>query len=174
MTSDNDLLLKGPRIIIPIALRESFLHNIHEEQAVISMCHIMARSHIYWPGINRDIEDCIKKLPACIRFLPTLSAEPLIKYVIPQGFWQKIGADFMYWHKKRLFLKTPFPFQMSSTTMTVAIDYLTEPFALKEMPLEASTGNKQHYSSKQSYTFADKYGFKHTTSTLLPSVQCLH
>ena len=51
VTLDNDLLLNESRIIIPSALRESFLHDLHEKHAAITKCQLMARSLIYWPSI---------------------------------------------------------------------------------------------------------------------------
>ena len=52
---------------------------------------------------------------------------------------------------------------MSSITKTTVINHLTVLFALKGIPLEVCTDNGQHFSTKQWYTFTDKYGFKHTT-----------
>ena len=56
---------------------------------------------------------------------------------------------------------------MPFTTTTAVTDHLTELFALKVTPLEVFMDNGQSFNSKEWYSFVDKYGFKHTTSSLL-------
>ena len=59
-TSDDGLLLKGFRVIIPPTWRKSFLHDFHEKHAGITECQLTARTLVFWPSSDNDIEDYIK------------------------------------------------------------------------------------------------------------------
>ena len=108
--------------------------------AGITKCYLTARTLIYWPRINNNIEDYINWCPTCIRLSLTLLGEPLINYDVPQGPWQKLNADFMDMDGKIFlfiidyFSKYPFLFLMCSTTADAVINCLTELFALKGTP----------------------------------------
>ena len=52
-----------------------------------------ARHHMYWPGIDVDILDYIKRCQICIKSSSTAN-EPLQPQDIPDGPWQKIAIDF--------------------------------------------------------------------------------
>ena len=104
LTSDNGLLLKGSKIVIPPVFKESFVHDLQKEHIDITNYQLMVRSLIYWSCINRDIEDFIKWCPIYIKLLPILPAETLINHGIPQGPWQKISADLINCDNKRYLL----------------------------------------------------------------------
>ena len=69
-------------------------------------------------------------------------------------------------HSSRITSPISLPSHISSTITSAVIDHITELSALERTPLEVFTDNKQPFSSKEWYTFPDKYGFKHTTSSL--------
>ena len=52
-------------------------------------------SLIYWPSMNKDIEDFVKQYPTCKKLNVTQLAEPLIGHDVPYSPWQRLGADFM-------------------------------------------------------------------------------
>ena len=123
---------------------ESFLYDISEGHASITMCQPMAIANIYWPNIDNDTEAYIKQCPTCIRLLPTLPAESLINHNIPWGQWQKLCTDFMDWDGKRFlflvdyFFIYAFLFHMTSSTDNAVINHLTELFLLIETPRKCS------------------------------------
>ena len=57
LTSDNSLFLKDCSIFIPPALRESFLHDLHERHTGTAKYQLTAISLIHWPGIDRNIAE---------------------------------------------------------------------------------------------------------------------
>ena len=54
------MLLKGPRLIIPGELQEEYLSHLHEGHLSASKVQENAKQHMYWTGINADIEDYTK------------------------------------------------------------------------------------------------------------------
>ena len=63
---NNGLLLKGLRIIIPSSLRSTMKDIIHHGHNGIERCKNRARQSIYWPGINREIEDLVSRCSLCL------------------------------------------------------------------------------------------------------------
>ena len=50
LSTDEGLLLKGPSLIIPATLRESYLQHLHEGHLSASKTILNARQHMFWPG----------------------------------------------------------------------------------------------------------------------------
>ena len=101
---DNGFPLKGSNIIFPAAFRQPFLHDLYEEHTGIPKFNLLLSSLLYWPGIDRHMEDCGKWCPTCIKLLSPLPAEPLINHDVLHGPWQRIGAGFMDWDNKGFLL----------------------------------------------------------------------
>ena len=132
MSHDSGLLLKGFRVILPPALRQSFLHDHHKEHTGITKCQLTARTLIYWPSINNE-KDYIKQCPTCIRLSYTIPAE--INNYLLQGPWQRLGTCFMDWHEKNVYSSSNISPNISSlTTANAVINHLTKGFSLKDIP----------------------------------------
>ena len=64
------VLLKGNRVCIPPELYDRTLYELHDShQGVEKMIHL-ARTHVYWPGINVDITDDVKHYPFMLDIRP--------------------------------------------------------------------------------------------------------
>ena len=55
------MLLKGPRLITPGELQEEYLSHLHEGHLSASKVQENAKQHMYWTGIDADIEDYTKR-----------------------------------------------------------------------------------------------------------------
>ena len=55
----NGLIFKGDRIVIPPALREDMLNQIHKGHFGIEKCRSRARQALFWPGMNADIQHVV-------------------------------------------------------------------------------------------------------------------
>ena len=64
---DECILVKDQHIIIPLVLWDSHLTNC---QQVISKCQQATEGTMYWPGIDGNIQDYIKRCPVCIKAKP--------------------------------------------------------------------------------------------------------
>ena len=51
LSTDEGLLLKGPSLVIPAALRENYLQHLHKGHLSSSKTVLNARQHMFWPGI---------------------------------------------------------------------------------------------------------------------------
>ena len=67
LSTDEGLLLKGPSLVIPAALRESYLQCLHKGHLSASKVLSNARQHIFWPGMEADIKDYTRRCQVCIK-----------------------------------------------------------------------------------------------------------
>ena len=83
----------------------------------------MAKTTVYWPGIDADIEDWVQRCTAFLATKPNQKREPLLPHKVPDGPWQKIGADFFDFEGKKFLLVidyfSKFIFVEKVTTTTV-------------------------------------------------------
>ena len=99
LSIDHGILLKGHRIVIPDSQREKTLTNLHVgHQGTIAMQQI-AKTTVYWPGINAD--NFVNRCHACLVTKPNNTREPLLSHEVPDGPWEKIGADFFEFEGKK-------------------------------------------------------------------------
>ena len=67
LSTDDGLLLKGPRIVIPSCLREEYLQRPHQGHLSATKIQQNARQHLYWPGLDADITDFGRRCQECIK-----------------------------------------------------------------------------------------------------------
>ena len=61
-------ILKNEWIIVPTTLRAEMKSLIHQGHLGIENCKKRARQSLFWPLMNSEIEDMIKKCPTCLTF----------------------------------------------------------------------------------------------------------
>ena len=85
--------LKGPRLIIPGELQEEYLSHLHKGHLSASKVQENAKQHMYWTGIDADIEDYTKRCQECIK-RSQVAKEPFQPHDIPEDPWRKLGIDY--------------------------------------------------------------------------------
>ena len=65
LTIRKGLLLKGSRLVIPVAMQETILGKIHEGHQGITKCRERAKQSVWWPGLSKQIEDLVEKCDKC-------------------------------------------------------------------------------------------------------------
>ena len=60
LSTDDGMLLKGPRLIIPGELQEEYLSRLHEGHLSTNKVQENAKQHMYWTGIDKHKEDYTK------------------------------------------------------------------------------------------------------------------
>ena len=67
MSINQGCLVWGTHVVIPKSLREQLLHEVHTGHlGIVRMKHV-ARSFIWWPGIDSDIENTARTCVDCKR-----------------------------------------------------------------------------------------------------------
>ena len=99
----DNVLLKGNRIIIPSKLRPAVLEKLHTGHLGIEKTKRLARTSVFWPRINHDIEQMLVKCVTCLKYQDEQTAEPLMHHSVPEHPWQHLATDFCV-HKGPLFI----------------------------------------------------------------------
>lgn len=63
------ILTWGYRVVVPTTLRRAMLTELHKAHFGIVETKSLARSYIWWPGIDKDIEVMVKSCTQCSRFV---------------------------------------------------------------------------------------------------------
>ena len=99
----DEILMRGGRLVIPSDLQTEVLRQLHSSHQGISKCRERARQSVWWPGLSKQLEETVRKCPACIKFrVPR--AEPLMSSELPSLPWQKVGTDFLNGRSPTIFL----------------------------------------------------------------------
>ena len=93
-TIEYGCLMWGMRVIIPRCLQEVMLKELHSECPGISRMKAIARSHVWWPKLDQDIEDLVKSCSACQSVRQAPSEAPLHPWSWPSRPWQRVHIDF--------------------------------------------------------------------------------
>jgi len=167
----NGVILKGTRIVVPKSLRAEMLERIHEGHLGIEKCRRRARTAVYWPGINEDIEEMTKQCASCQRLQYQQGKETLIHHQKPQRPWAKLGAD-LYHYKGREYLLVmdyysnyPETALLEEATAECVINHMKSIFARHGIPHTIISDNGPQFDNHKFREFASKYGFDHTTSS---------
>ncbi|EGT49549.1 hypothetical protein CAEBREN_25644 [Caenorhabditis brenneri] len=67
MTCVQNCLMIGERTVIPATLRHKVLKTLHRAHPGIVRMKQLARSYVYWTGLDNDIEKLVKGCDACAR-----------------------------------------------------------------------------------------------------------
>ena len=169
LSTDDGMLLKGPRLIIPGELQEEYLSRLHEGHLSASKVQENAKQHMYWTGIDADIEDYTKRCQECIK-RSQVAKEPLSPHDIPEGPWRKLGIDYFTFDGNSYvlicdyFSKFPFLYRAKTSFWSLR-DRLIDLFSIEGYPDEIVSDNGPSFQSKEFAKFLSGLGIKHTTSS---------
>lgn len=96
---EDELLFLNSRIMVPKSLQRMVLDLLHQSHLGIEKTKSRARSLVYWPDINKDIERRVVDCETCQRYRHSNVKEPLMSHVVPQYPFQKIGLDIFEYGK---------------------------------------------------------------------------
>ena len=83
LTLDDDLIVYGCRLLIPNKMQRQVLSQLHESHQGSVRTKQRAHLSVYWPGIDRDIDNVILKCEQCQDHLPSNTKEPIIQKPAP-------------------------------------------------------------------------------------------
>ena len=93
----NGLIFKSNRLVVPKSLRKNMLELIHYNHLGREKCKSRAREILFWPMINKEIEDMVSNCTVCMKFRKSNSNEELINRDLPDGPWETLGVDIFFY-----------------------------------------------------------------------------
>lgn len=89
-----DILLRCNRIVIPKTLRQRTLELAHEGHPGMTVMKRRLRSKVWWPKMDKDVDEAVKKCRGCILVAAPEPPEPLKRKELPSAPWQHVAIDF--------------------------------------------------------------------------------
>lgn len=94
LTVEQGCLQRGVRTVIPTCLRPRLLEELHVAHPGIVRMKALARSHIWWPQIDEDIEKTALDCNPCQANRNKDAPVPVTSWPWPTTAWSRIHADF--------------------------------------------------------------------------------
>ncbi|UYV62932.1 K02A2.6-like [Cordylochernes scorpioides] len=165
------IVYKGNCIMVPSTLRKEILQVVHSSHQGIAASKEKARSAFYWPGMITQVENEVEKCRTCQEYSRKNPEESRIAHEIPEFPWEKIAVDFMEvsgtssilvvdYHSKFVEIR-----KLSSKRETETIMQLKTIFRTHGIPRSLVSDNGPPFNSTGFKNFAQKYEFKHQTSS---------
>ena len=135
LSTNEGLLLKGPRLVIPAELQAEYLQCLHKGHLSAKKVQENAKEHMYWIEINVDIDDYTKQCQECIKW-SQIAKESLQSHDIPEGPWRKLGMDYFNFNGNSYvlicdyFLKFPFLYRAKTSFWSLR-DHLIDRFSIR-------------------------------------------
>lgn len=172
LSLEDGLVMFGERIIIPRTKQDEVLQKLHYGHQGVSKCQLRAKSCVFWPGINKSIEEIVSKCSICQQYQRNNQPEPLMPHEVPQRPWQTVGMDMFYFDNKDYLLiadyYSKFPFVRyieKPCTSQKIIECLKQLFSEQGCPQRIVSDNAGHFVNSSFKSFANEWGFDHVTSS---------
>ena len=88
------IILRGHRVLVPKEARAKILSELHEGHFGEKKMKQLARRHVWWPGIDRDINHAVKSCNACLTFARNPPKETLHPWHPCSAAWERVHMDF--------------------------------------------------------------------------------
>ena len=174
--NDNDLILRGTKIIIPSVLQTRVLAIAHEGHLGLVKTKQLLREKVWFPYIDYKAETLIKNCLACQASIKekTKGVE-LSMSNLPRGPWEEICVDF--WGPTPdgtyavVFIdeysRYPIVEYMKSVSAESVIPIFDKVFSTFGIPFVCKTDNGPPFTSGKFASFCDYVGCKHRKITPL-------
>ena len=175
LTIEDGCLLWGGRVVVPESLREIIKKELHQEHLGISKMKGLARSHVWWAGIDRDLEVLAKSCAECAAVKQAPAKAPLHPWSWPSHPWQHLHIDFAGPFLDKSFLividaysKWAEVIAMSQTTTEHTIKALRHLFSIHGLPEQIVSDNGPQFTSS---TFAEFLNEAFSIITVPPRIE---
>ncbi|KAL7070427.1 hypothetical protein ACQ4LE_010332 [Meloidogyne hapla] len=163
-------VLYGHRTIIPPTLQQSVLKAMHLAHPGISKMKAIAMEHVYWPGINLEIERLVRSCEDCQNAAKVSTKVPLCTWPVPKQVFERVHIDFAgpcsdgftYLIIVDAYSKWPEVYRMQNTSSKETIRTLQLLANRLGLPKEIVSDNGPQFRSFEFATFCKQNGIKHT------------
>lgn len=171
LVSLNDVLFKGNKIVVPEKIRSQMLDVIHYNHLGVTKCQLRARQCLFWPNINKDIENFVLNCETCLKYRKSNHKEPLIQTELPSNPWDLVGTDIYQYKGKNFLIVIDYFSKFIETGPISKLDSLHTVIQLKSIfsrhgiPKTLRSDNGTNFSSSEFKEFTKSWGIEHITSS---------
>ena len=172
LSIEQECLLWGTRVVIPEKFRSKVLDELHSTHIAMCKMKSLARQHVWWPGIDMDIEALVRSCPSCQQIQPTMPPVPMYPMVWPERSWQRVHIDYAGPFRGHMFLicidahsKWPEVMITNDTSSRGTIRKLVDIFSRWGLPEQLVSDNGPQFCSEEFEQFLKSNGIKHIRSS---------
>lgn len=89
------VLLRGTRLIPPSSIRKVLLETAHEGHLGMVMMKRRLRTAVWWPNMDREVENFVKNCRSCILVGQPNTPIPTQRRSLPSEPWEDVAVDFL-------------------------------------------------------------------------------
>ena len=171
LSSEKGCVFRGDRIVIPMSLRGKVLAQLHEDHQGIVKTKALARSYVWWPGMDEDIVKFVRHCHDCAVQQNNPKPMRLHPWESPTRPWQRVHIDYAGPFLGHSFLvvvdaysKWPEVLPMASTTSLSTIRALMHLVAAHGLPDRIVSDNGPQFTSAEFARFCLENGIRHSFS----------
>ncbi|XP_030580469.1 uncharacterized protein K02A2.6-like [Archocentrus centrarchus] len=164
-------VLWGARVIIPTKGRDKILKLLHQTHTGMSKMKGLARSYVWWPGMDESIEREVQSCDECQKHHKSPPTAPLHPWEWPESPWSRIHVDYAGPFLGEMFLlivdahsKWMDIYPVKSPTSQATIEKLRQSFSVFGLPKMLVSDNGTCFTSAEFATFMKRNGIDHVRS----------
>ncbi|KAJ8898291.1 hypothetical protein PR048_003651 [Dryococelus australis] len=140
LTVEEDCILVGSRVVIPETLWNVVLAVLHEEHPGSSCMKMLARSHVWWPGLDGQIEEVVQSCHTCQSVQSSTRKVALEQRSWPARKWQRVHVDFAMTSGRDLL--TLLKMSRESTATSTSLQHMVDNYLFSYRNIPSSTTGK--------------------------------
>ena len=163
LSTENGCVLWGNRVIIPQDLQDTVLEELHQAHPGMSRMKALARSFIWWPGLDNAIENHVKSCDSCQKHQNMPALAPLHPWENVSKPWTRLHIDFAGPFLNKMFLIVVDSFSkwldvipLASASATLTIETLRVLFATHGLPEICVSDNATCFKCEEFGSFMKK------------------
>ncbi|XP_046671149.1 uncharacterized protein K02A2.6-like [Homalodisca vitripennis] len=171
LTVEFGVIMWGYKVVVPVTLRDYVLKELHSSHLGIVKMKSVARSYVWWNGIDEQITNMANSCSSCLRERNNPSKSQLHVWHYPSAPWERIHVDYLGPFKNKMYLividahsKWLEVGEVSSTSAKLAISFLRELFSRFGLPVTLHSDNGPPFTSSEFKQFMEMNDIKHTFS----------
>lgn len=163
-------VFNGIRVYIPKKLRTRVLNELHDAHLGVVKMKSLARSVVYWPNIDGDIEKVCRNCRECVMTQKQPSKSDKHYWEYPSSTWERIHIDHAGPFMGQIFFIVVDAYSkwlevsvVPSASAKPAINVLESLFARYGFPRTVVSDNGSAFTSLEFQNFLKLYAIKHIT-----------
>ncbi|XP_058879113.1 uncharacterized protein K02A2.6-like [Acipenser ruthenus] len=170
LSAHKNCVLWGSRVVIPERAREEVLTMLHPAHPGIVHMKALARSYVWWPGLDAQVEEVVKSCATCQETRHAPLKAPLHPWEWTANPWSRLHIDFAGPFQGKTFLivvdshcKWLEVKMMSSVSSSAVIGRLRQLFATHGQPDVLVPDNGTAFTSAEFKEFVQRNPIRHLT-----------
>ena len=173
LSLEEGCILWGYRVIIPLKGQELILIELHKGHVGASRMKALARSYLWWPNLDKRLEDLSSNCDFCLEHRHTPPKTALHPWEWPTKPWARIHVDYAgpiqnnyYFVVLDAHSKWVEIFITRSITSASTISFLDVLFARWGYPMSLVSDNATSFRSEEFTKYMETCGIRHITSSV--------